>query len=40
MSEENKNPWICPKCGRKNEAENSHCKYCGWPKDVRILPDD
>ena len=40
MSEEEKGHKICPKCGEKNKADRTYCKYCGWPLDVITYPDD
>lgn len=31
---------ICPKCGAKNDGNNSHCDKCNWPLDVIIYQDD
>lgn len=37
--EEPKAKKVCPRCGRKNKAENKHCKYCGWDLNLRVYPD-
>ncbi|MCD6402680.1 hypothetical protein J7L36_02405 [bacterium] len=31
---------ICPKCGHKNDAENSHCEKCGWSLKAKNKKDD
>lgn len=31
---------ICPKCGAKNDGENTHCEKCGWLLDATMYADD